>query len=638
MAENKQKSVEKESYGASSIQVLGGLEAVRKRPAMYIGSTGIKGLHHLVYEAVDNAIDEALAGFCNKIRVFIHKDNSISVVDNGRGIPVDMHPKFNVPALQVVMTKLHAGGKFDRKSYQVSGGLHGVGISVVNALSSSLSVFVKRDGKLYFQNYKRGLPESEVKILGDTEGKGTKVTFSPDHEIFEKTEYSFDILSSRLRELAFLNRGIEITIKDEREEGKEHVFKYDGGIVSFVDFLNKNKNPLHKVIYFEKEKKGTFLEIAMQYNDGYQENIFSFANNINTIEGGTHLSGFKTALTRVINNYGDQNKLLKGAKLSGDDVREGLTAVISVKLREPQFEGQTKTKLGNHNIKGIVDSMVSEGLSVFFEENPKIAKGVILKSVNAAKAREAARRAQELTRRKGVLEFSSLPGKLADCSNKDPTKCELFLVEGDSAGGSCKQGRNRAFQAILPLKGKILNVEKARLNKVLTNEEIGTIITALGCGVGDEFNLAKARYHKIIIMSDADVDGQHIACLSLTLFYRYMKPLIEAGYLYIAQPPLYLVKKGKSKQYVYSDEEKNKLLKEIGTEGVNLQRYKGLGEMNPKQLWETTMDPKTRTMKQVTIEDAVEADKTFTMLMGDEVEPRKQFILEHAKDVVNLDV
>jgi len=627
---------ETQSYEAKDIQVLGGLDAVRKRPAMYIGSTSLRGLHHLVYEAVDNSIDEAMAGFCKNIRVIIHKDNSISVIDDGRGIPVDIHPKFNRSALEIVMTKLHAGGKFDKKAYKVSGGLHGVGISVVNALSISLSVEVKRNGKVCRQRYERGKPIEDVHEIGETNEVGTKVTFLPDKEIFTETEYHFDTLASRLRELAFLNKGIKISLEDERTGQKEE-FHYEGGIVSFVEYLNTSKRPLHKPIYFSKEKNQSEVEIAMQYNDSYQENVFSFANNINTIEGGTHLIGFKTALTRTFNNYTEKNNM-KDVKLSSDDVREGLSAVISVKVLEPQFEGQTKTKLGNSDMKGIVDSIVSEKLGSFLEENPQIARLIIEKSINAAKAREAAQKARELTRRKSALNSGSLPGKLADCSNKDPAKCEIYLVEGDSAGGSAKQGRNREFQAILPLRGKILNVEKARLHKIFQNEEITTMITALGTGIGEEFDISKLRYHKIILMCDADVDGNHITTLELTFFYRHMKPLIENGFLYIAMPPLYKIKKGKIERYVYSDEEKEKELLEIGKDGITIQRYKGLGEMNPQQLWSTTMDPSTRTLKQVTVEDAVKADKIFSILMGDEVEPRREFIQTNAKFVAELDI
>lgn len=636
--EQEQQNQSESSYEAKDIQVLAGLSAVRKRPAMYIGSTDIKGLHHLVYEAVDNSIDEALVGFCNKISVIIHKDGFITISDNGRGIPVDIHPKLNKPAVEVVMTKLHAGGKFDKKVYKVSGGLHGVGISVTNALSKELIVEVKRNGKIHQQKYQYGKPVTELKIIGDVDVKdtGTTVKFLPDEQIFSTTEFSFEILSSRLRELAFLNKGIKIIIEDERTD-KKNEFEYDGGIVSFVEYLNKNKNPLHKTIYSSKSKNGVQLEYALQYNDSYQENVFSFANTINTYEGGTHLIGFKTALTRVMNNYIEKNNM-KGIKLTSEDTREGLTAVISIKVPEPQFEGQTKTKLGNSEIKGLVDSIVNDSLSSYLEENPQIAKSIIYKCINSAQAREAAHKARELARRKGVLNHGFLPGKLADCSEKDPEKCELFIVEGDSAGGSAKQGRNREFQAVLPLRGKILNVEKARLNKIFENAEIITTVTAIGTNVGEEFDITKARYHKLIIMTDADVDGSHIRTLLLTFFYRYLQPLIEAGYVYIAQPPLYKVTKGKMLKYVYSDEELEKLLKEIGRDGAILQRYKGLGEMNPEQLWETTMDTSNRTILQVTLLDAVEADKMFTLLMGDQVEPRRKFIEQHAKEVVNLDV
>ncbi|MDP6600204.1 MAG: DNA topoisomerase (ATP-hydrolyzing) subunit B [Candidatus Woesearchaeota archaeon] len=626
----------KDEYGAKDIQVLTGLSAVRKRPSMYIGDTSLRGLHHLVFEAVDNSIDEALAGFCSKIVVIIHKNNSVTVIDNGRGIPVDIHPKFNKPAVEIVMTKLHAGGKFDKRTYKVSGGLHGVGISVTNALSKELSVEVRRNGKIYQQKYAQGTPITELKIVGECNDKGTNVTFLPDPEIFPQTEFHFETLASRLRELAFLNKGIHITLFDERTNKKQE-FQYEGGIVSFVELLNKNKNPLHKVIYFEKEKNGTKMEIAIQYNMGYQENIFTFANNINTQEGGSHLIGFKTALTRTMNSYAEKLKL-DDAKLSSDDVREGLSVVISVQLQEPQFEGQTKTKLGNSEVKGVVESLVNENLGIFLEENPSIAKLVVGKCINSAKAREAAAKARELTRRKGALNSHSLPGKLADCSEKDPTKCELYIVEGDSAGGSAKQGRNRNFQAILPLRGKILNVEKARLNKIFENNEITIMIAALGTGVGEEFDVNKLRYHKVIIMTDADVDGAHIRTLLLTFFYRHINPLIAAGNVYIAQPPLYKVVKNKKVHYVFSDEELEKLFKKIGRESASLQRYKGLGEMNPQQLWETTMDPEHRTLLQVSLEDAVEADKIFTILMGDQVEPRRDFIQQHAKEVANLDV
>ncbi len=628
-------------YGAEQIQVLEGLEAVRKRPSMYIGSTDARGLHHLVYEVVDNSIDEALAGYCNNIDVTIRSDHTVRVVDNGRGIPVEVMPKYQKSALEVVMTMLHAGGKFDNNAYKVSGGLHGIGVSAVNALSEWLEVEVKRGGKLYKQRYEFGKPVTTVTFIGNSTETGTTVTFKPDKTIFETLEFNLDMLAARLRELAFLNKGVKISLKDEFSQ-KEEVFQYEGGIISFVEFLNKNKNLLHeKTIYFQKQKDTTVVEIAMQYNDSYTENVYTFANNINTHEGGTHLAGFKAALTRVSNDYAKAKNFLKGEdKLSGDDVREGLTAIINVKLTSPQFEGQTKTKLGNSDIKGIVETLVSEGLSEFLEENPAAAKNILSKALEAAEAREAARKARELTRRKSALEVGSLPGKLADCSEKDPAKSEIYIVEGDSAGGSAKQGRDRKFQAILPLRGKILNVEKARLTKILKNEEIRALITAIGAGIGEgeEFDINKARYHRIIIMTDADVDGSHIRTLLLTLFYRYMRQLIDMGYVYIAQPPLFKVKKGKAEFYVYNEEELNKKLAEIGRDGIAMQRYKGLGEMNPMQLWETTMNPGTRTMLKVNLEDAIKADEIFTILMGDKVEPRREFIERHAKDVRNLDV
>ena len=626
----------KEEYGAKDIQVLAGLSAVRRRPSMYIGDTSLRGLHHLVYEAVDNSIDEALAGFCNKVVVIIHKNNSVTVIDNGRGIPVDIHTKYNIPAVEVVMTKLHAGGKFDKKTYRVSGGLHGVGISVTNALSKELIVEIKRDGKIYRQKYAQGSPVTGLEVVGECVDRGTKITFLPDNEIFSETEFHFDTLSSRLRELAFLNKRIHITLFDERTNKKQE-FQYEGGIISFVEFLNKNKSPLHKAVYFQKEKNMVKIEVAMQYNMGYQENIFTFANNINTQEGGSHLIGFKTALTRTMNSYAEKLKMNE-VKLSSDDVREGLTAVVSVQLQEPQFEGQTKTKLGNSEVRGIVESLVNENLGIFLEENPKITRVIVDKCINSARAREAAIKARDLTRRKGALNNHSLPGKLADCSERDPAKCELYVVEGDSAGGSCKQGRDRSFQAILPLKGKILNVEKSRLNKIFENEEITILVTALGTGIDEEFDINKLRYHKIIIMTDADVDGAHIRTLLLTFFYRYMNPLITAGHVYIAQPPLYKVTKNKKIDYVYNDEQLEKLFSVVGRDNVSLQRYKGLGEMNPQQLWETTMDPGDRTLLQVSLEDAVETDKIFTILMGDQVEPRREFIQRHAKEVANLDV
>lgn len=629
-------------YGAGQIQVLEGLEAVRKRPGMYIGSTSSKGLHHLVYEVVDNSIDEALAGYCDKVSVVIHQDNSISVTDNGRGIPVDMMPD-GKSAVEVVLTILHAGGKFGGEGYKVSGGLHGVGVSVVNALSTNLEVEVKRNGKIHQIAFERGITTKELAVIGTTaspDETGTKVTFKPDAEIFEETIYSFDILKQRLRELAFLNKGITIILSDERDNISE-TFYFEGGIRSFVQHLNKNKDVVHpEPIYFSGTKDTTMVEIALQYNDSYVENVFSFVNNINTQEGGTHLSGFKIALTRSANDFARKINMLKEAddNLSGEDIREGLTGIISVKIREPQFEGQTKTKLGNSEVRGIVDSIVSEGLSEFFEENPAITKKIIEKAVMASRAREAARKARELTRRKNALEFSSLPGKLADCSIKDPMQTEIYLVEGDSAGGSAKQGRDRRFQAILPLRGKIINVEKARLDKILNNEEIRTMITAFGNGIAEEFDLEKSRYGKIIIMTDADVDGAHIRTLLLTFFYRYMQPLLEAGRIYIAQPPLYLVKKGRESWYLYSDDELDTLLTRIGRENINVQRYKGLGEMNPEQLWETTMNPEGRTILQVTLEDAIQADEIFSVLMGDKVEPRRKFIEDHAENVRNLDI
>lgn len=804
--EDKAAAVKK--YDATTIQVLEGVDAVRKRPAMYIGDTTSRGLHHMVYEVVDNSIDECMAGYASSIEVIVHADNSVTVIDDGRGIPVDIHKTMNKPALEVVMTTLHAGGKFDHKAYRVSGGLHGVGVSVVNALSEWLEVEVRRDGKIYHQEYKCGKTASKVKVIGSAKNTGTKVTFKSDKEIFPSgINYSFDILSNRLRELAFLNKDLKITLKDERAKGREAEFKFSGGIVSFVEFLNKNKNVLHKkVVYFAKEKDGVQAEVAMQYNDGYAESIFTFANNINTIEGGTHLTGFKSALTRTINQYCKTKKLLKNedSTISGDDAREGLSAVISAKIPNPQFEGQTKTKLGNSEVEGIIESIVNEALGSFMEENPPVANKIIEKAVLAARAREAARKARELTRRKGALEGASLPGKLADCQETDASLCEVYLVEGDSAGGSAKQGRDRRFQAILPLKGKILNVEKARLDKALSNEEIRTIITAIGCGIGEEFDIAKIRYHKIIIMCDADVDGSHIRTLILTLFYRQMPALIENGHIYIAQPPLYKIKRGKREEYIQTEDEYNNLLLELGTEGMvlvrvkdkhqftdkqlkavldslielegygnviersgaslskyitlrhkktkklplymikveqephflynddelskyvgdedtaknkdyiefyeareiekiidkidklgvdmdeydapeesikekngskkesakpiytikmeketkglsslkevlrfvksvgkegmSIQRYKGLGEMNPVQLWETTMDPEKRTLLKVMLEDAVEADSMFTILMGEAVEPRRDFIEKHAHEVKVLDI
>ena len=628
-------------YGAEQIQILEGLEAVRMRPGMYIGSTSERGLHHLVYEVVDNSIDEALAGYCDHIDVTIHKDNSITVVDNGRGIPVDMHES-GKPAVEVVLTVLHAGGKFGGDGYKVSGGLHGVGVSVVNALSTSMEVQVKRDGKIYEIAFERGVTTKPLTVVGTTTETGTRVHFVPDPEIFSVTTYSYETLRHRLRELSFLNHGITIGLHDERVEPvRSEQFHFDGGISSFVEHLNRKKEVLNpEPIYFNGVKDDTVVEIAMQYTDSYQENIYSFVNNINTEEGGTHLAGFKLALTRAANDFARKQGILKDkdSNLSGDDVREGLTCVISLKIREPQFEGQTKTKLGNSEVRGIVDSIVTEGLSEYFDENPAITKRIIDKAIMAARAREAARKARELTRRKNALEVSSLPGKLADCSVKDPEQAEIYLVEGDSAGGSAKQGRDRRFQAILPLRGKILNVEKARLDKIFANAEIRTMITAFGTGISEDFDLSKRRYGKIIIMTDADVDGAHIRTLLLTFLYRYMKPLIEHGHVYIAQPPLYQIRKGKKHWYTYSDDELSKKLDEVGRDGVTVQRYKGLGEMNPEQLWETTMDPEGRTMLRVEMEDAEEADELFTILMGDKVEPRRQFIEENAKLVRNLDI
>ena len=627
-------------YGANQIQILEGLEAVRKRPGMYIGSTSARGLHHLVYEVVDNSIDEALAGYCTHIEVTIHKDNSITVTDNGRGIPVDMHES-GKPAVEVVLTVLHAGGKFGGSGYKVSGGLHGVGVSVVNALSTNMEVKVKRDGKIHEITFEKGVTKEPLKVVGQTDETGTLVHFVPDAEIFDETVYDYDTLRHRLRELSFLNRGITIILTDERpEEVRQETFYFEGGISSFVEHLNRNKEVINpEPVYFNGTKDTTVVEIALQYNTSYSENIYSFVNNINTEEGGTHLAGFKSALTRAANDFARRQGIIKNNEdnLVGEDIREGLTCVISIKLREPQFEGQTKTKLGNSEVRGIVDSIVSEGLSEYFEENPVISKKIIEKSIMASRAREAARKARELTRRKNALEVSSLPGKLADCSVKDPEQAEIYLVEGDSAGGSAKQGRDRRFQAILPLRGKILNVEKARLDKILNNEEIRTMITAFGSGIGSEFDITKRRYGKIIIMTDADVDGAHIRTLLLTFFYRYMRPLIENGHVYIAQPPLYQIRKGRSHWYTYSDEELAQKLDEIGRDGITVQRYKGLGEMNPEQLWETTLDPKRRLLKLVEIEDARMASGVTEMLMGTEVPPRRAFIYENATEA-ELDI
>ena len=654
----------KQSYDESQIQVLEGLEAVRKRPGMYIGSTSSRGLHHLVYEIVDNSIDEALAGFCNEISVFINEDNSITVIDNGRGMPTGIHPKMGKSTVEVIMTVLHAGGKFGGGGYKVSGGLHGVGASVVNALSEWCEVTVSRDGEVCQQRYSRGVAISDLVKIGSTEEHGTKVSFKPDSEIFEETEYDFEILANRLRELAFLNKGIRIVLTDKREEDKQEIYHYEGGIKEFVTYLNRNKEVLHpEPIYVEGERDGIIAEISLQYNDGYNENLYSFANNIDTIEGGTHLSGFKTALTRVINDYGKRFNHLKenDKNLSGDDIREGLTAVVSVKISEPQFEGQTKTKLGNSEVRSVVDSIVGEGVSTFLEENPNVGKIIIEKALMASRARDAARKARELTR-KSVLERSALPGKLADCSSKDPLECEIYIVEGDSAGGSAKQGRNRRFQAILPLRGKILNVEKQRLDRILTADSIKSMVTAFGAGIGDDFDESKLRYNRIIIMTDADVDGAHIRTLLLTFFFRYMRGLLDGGHVYIAQPPLYQVKKNKKEYYAYSDQELESLLNEIGGKdnATNIQRYKGLGEMDAEQLWDTTMNPDTRTLIRVkmnatqlwdttmdpekrillkaTIEDAIAADEIFTILMGDKVEPRREFIHKNAKKVSNLDI
>jgi DNA gyrase subunit B len=627
------------NYDTDSIQVLEGLKAVKQNPAMYIGSTDERGLHHLVYEVVDNSIDEALAGYCKKIKVSLNKDESITVIDDGRGIPTSIHKKYNKSGVELVMTTLHAGGKFDSQAYKVSGGLHGVGVSVVNALSEWLEAKVRRDGKEYYQKYDHGSAVEPLKEIGTAEKSGTTVTFLPDPEIFETTEIKYETIATRLKELAFLNAGLEIEITDERVN-KTESFKYDGGIAEFVQHINRNKTPLHPdPIYLKAEKENVEVEISIQYTDGYTENIFTFANNINTHEGGTHLSGFKGALTRVLNDYGRKNNLFEGIdfSLSGEDCREGITTVISCKVRRPQFEGQTKTKLGNSEVRGIVESLTNEKLSEFFEETPTVAKTIIDKAVNASRAREAARKARELTRRKGLLESTALPGKLADCSCRDPSKAELYIVEGDSAGGSAKQGRDREFQAILPLRGKILNVEKARMDKILKNNEILTLITAIGTGIGEEFNIENARYHKIILMTDADVDGEHIRTLLLTFFFRYMRPLIEEGYLYIAQPPLYKISKGRQILYAYSERERMNITNEIGT-GFSIQRYKGLGEMNPNQLWETTMDPENRMTVKVTVDDAVDADELFTILMGEKVEPRREFIETHAKEVVNLDI
>src|SRR6056297_1871010 len=637
---------DRSNYEAEHIQVLEGLEAVRKRPGMYIGSTSIEGLHHLVYEVVDNSIDEAMAGYCSEITVEIKPGNVVKVQDDGRGIPVEIHPQVDKPAVEVVMTTLHAGGKFGGEGYKVSGGLHGVGVSVVNALTEWLEVEINwEDGKLYRQKYERGVPTTELKAIGEgNEVTGTKISFKPDPDIFETLNFKYKNISQRLKELAFLNKGLKIVFEDRREEElKRDEFHYEGGIVSFVNYLNKNKKSLYpNPIFIENEGKEGNVEIAIQYHDGYNNSIFAFANNINTKEGGTHLSGFKSALTRTVNDYARKKGFLKedDDNLKGKDIREGLTAIISVKLEDPQFEGQTKTKLGNSEMRGYVDSTLSSILKTYLEENPKIGKVIVNKAISAARARKAARKARDLTRRKSALTSTALPGKLSDCSSKDTEETELYIVEGDSAGGSAKQGRNREFQAILPLKGKILNVEKSRLNKILNNDEIRALITAIGTGVGEEFDLNNIRYDRIIIMTDADVDGAHIRTLLLTFFYRYMRPLLENGNIYIAQPPLYKVKKGRKEYYVYSDKELEKLLdEEVGrNSNYGLQRYKGLGEMNPEQLWDTTMNPEERVVLQVRVQDALEADEIFTTLMGDKVEPRREFIEQNAKYVSNLDI
>lgn len=639
-----QKAVREQPYDENQIQVLEGLEAVRKRPGMYIGSTGSRGLHHLVWEIVDNSIDEALAGYCTEIEVTIEKDNSVIVKDNGRGIPVGIHPKTGRPAVEVIMTVLHAGGKFGGGGYKVSGGLHGVGAAVVNALSRALEVFVHRDGHIYYQKYERGIPCDDLKIIGETDRTGTTTRFWPDPEIFTETiEFDYEILATRIRELAFLNKGLNISIEDKREgQERRNEYHYEGGIKSYVEHLNKKKEVLHgEPIFIEDVRDGISVEVALQYNTGFTENIYSFANNIHTYEGGTHEAGFKAALTRVINDYGRKIGLLKDNEpnLTGEDVREGLVAIVSIKHPNPQFEGQTKTKLGNTEVRTVTDSILSNHLEKFLLENPSVARKIVEKGMMAARARIAAKKARELTRRKNALEVSNLPGKLADCSSRDPSISELFIVEGDSAGGSAKLGRDRYFQAILPLRGKILNVEKARLDKILSNNEVRAIITACGTGIGEDFDISKARYHKIVIMTDADVDGAHIRTLLLTFFYRYMRPLIDAGYIYIAKPPLYKVQQGKRVEYAYDEEELEKILASMGdSPKPTIQRYKGLGEMNPEQLWETTMNPETRTMLQVTLDDAIDADETFEILMGEKVEPRRDFIEKNARYVKNLDV
>ncbi len=628
-------------YGADQIQVLEGLEPVRKRPGMYIGSTGERGLHQLIYEVVDNSIDEALAGYCDTIKVTINEDNSVVVVDNGRGIPIEKNKKTGKSTLETVLTVLHAGGKFNNDAYKVSGGLHGVGVSCVNALSDYLLAEVNWNGKTYRQRFERGIAVTEVELFGKAKETGTTITFLPDSTIFDTLEFNYTTVKHRLRELAFLNKGIKIVLEDKRNNIKDE-FHYEGGIKQFVHFLNNKKEPLHEdIVYTEGNKDKVIVELAMQYTDSYNENIFSFVNNINTIEGGTHLVGFKTALTRVINDYAKKTNLIKenDVAITGEDIREGITAILSIKIPNPQFEGQTKTKLGNSDVRGIVDSITGEALSIYCEENPKTAKTIVEKSLRSARARDAARKARDLVRRKGALEGMALPGKLADCSEKDPTLCEICIVEGNSAGGSAKEGRDRRTQAILPLRGKILNVEKSRIDKILNSEEIKNMITAFGCGIGEDFDISKLRYHKIIIMTDADVDGAHIRTLLLTFFYRYMRDLIREGHVYAAQPPLYRVKKGKFEQYVYSDPELNKVLEEVGRDNkVEIQRYKGLGEMDPEQLWETTMNPNGRILLKIQEEDAIEADEVFNILMGDKVAPRREFIEENAKYVKNLDI
>jgi len=641
------KKQKKEEYTAGQIQVLKGLEAVRKRPGMYIGTTSSRGLHHLVYEVVDNSIDEAMAGYCTHVKVIVHEGNSVTVEDNGRGVPVDIHPTEKVPGVELAMTTLHAGGKFDKSTYKVSGGLHGVGVSVVNALSEYLEVEIRRGGKKYHQRYEQGVKTKELEELGKAKGSGTLVTFKPDSEIMTDLEFSFEVLSNRLRELAFLNKSLKITLTDERNGGASEAYYYEGGIAEYVEFLRGSREALHdKVCYFESSKPEAEIELALQYDEGFSENTHTFVNNINTHEGGMHLTGLKSALTRTINDYARRNNIFKkDESLSGEDVREGLTCVLSVRVMEPQFEGQTKTKLGNSEVRGAVEAAVNEHLSIFLDENPKAVKSIIDKSLQAARAREAARKARDLARKKSALEGGVLPGKLADCSISDPSLCELYLVEGDSAGGSAKQGRDRGYQAILPLKGKILNVERlqGRIDKVLSNIEIRAIITAIGGGIGEEFDLENVRYHKVVIMTDADVDGAHIRTLLLTFFFRHMQAMIEAGHIYIAQPPLYRVHKGKSDHYAYSDQERDEYVKRLGgkngdTKGINIQRYKGLGEMNPSQLWKTTMDPEARTMQRVEIDQAAYTDKLFQRLMGDDVEPRRAFIEKNAKYVKNLDV